>query len=97
RRNLPDMWWGGPPSQHHRIAPVMHVGKAMTEAEFAAIGMPMPPVTEVTEDALLAFNQPDVRQIPVPGGGGLMSAGELALFYHALISGGRARRRHGRR
>jgi CubicO group peptidase (beta-lactamase class C family) len=88
--NLPDMWLGCPPSQHHRIAPVLHVGNAMTEAEFAAIGMPMPPVTEVTEDALLAFNQPDVRQIPVPGGGGLMSAAELALFYQSLINGGRA-------
>jgi CubicO group peptidase (beta-lactamase class C family) len=87
---LPDMWLGCPPSQHHRIAPVTHVGNAMTEADFEALGMPMPPVTEVTEDALLAFNQADVRQVPVPGGGGLMSAAELALFYQALVNGGRA-------
>jgi CubicO group peptidase (beta-lactamase class C family) len=87
---LPDMWLGCPPSQHHRIAPVTHVGNAMTEEDFKALGMPMPPVTEVTEDALLAFNQADVRQVPVPGGGGLMSAAELALFYQVLVNGGRA-------
>ena len=87
---LPDMWVGCPPSQHHRIAPVTHVGNAMTEADFKALGMPMPPVTEVTEDALLAFNQAEVRQVPVPGGGGLMSAAELALFYQALVHRGAA-------
>lgn len=87
---LPDMWLGCPPSEHHRIAPVTHVGTAMTAADFAALGLPVPPVTEVTEDALLAFNRADVRQVPVPGGGGLMSAAELALFYQALINGGRA-------
>ncbi len=42
--------------QHHRIAPVTHVGDALTDADYAALGVPMPPVTEVTEEALTAFN-----------------------------------------
>jgi CubicO group peptidase (beta-lactamase class C family) len=87
---LPDMWVGCPPEQHHRIAPVVHVGDALTEADYAALGVPMPPVTEVTEDALTAFNSSESRQVPVPGGGGIMTAAELALFYQALINDGHA-------
>jgi CubicO group peptidase (beta-lactamase class C family) len=87
---LSDMWLGCPPEQHHRIAPVTHVGDALTEADYAALGVPPPPVTEVTEEALTAFNTAEARQVPVPGGGGIMTAAELALFYQALINGGRA-------
>ena len=87
---LPDMFLGCPPQQHHRIIPVTHVGDALTAADYAALGVPMPPVTEVTEDALTAFNSTEARQVPVPGGGGIMSAADLALFYQALLNGGRA-------
>jgi CubicO group peptidase (beta-lactamase class C family) len=87
---LPDMWLSCPPEQHHRIAPVVHVSEALTEADFAALGMSKPPVTEVTEEALSAFNSPETRHVPVPGGGGIMTAAELALFYQALLNGGRA-------
>ena len=57
----------------------------MTSEDYANLGMPKPPVTEVTEEALLRFNDTDVRKVPVPGGGGIMSAAELALFYQGLI------------
>jgi len=87
---LDDLWLGCPPGEHHRIAPVCHVGTAMTAEDYAALGLPVPPVTEVTEDALSAFNDAAVREVPVPGGGGIMSAAELALFYQALVNGGRA-------
>jgi CubicO group peptidase (beta-lactamase class C family) len=43
------------------------------------------PVTEVTEAALLGFNHPDVKALGVPGGGGVMRASDLALFYQALL------------
>jgi len=87
---LPEMFLGCPPQQHHRIIPVTHVGAALTAADYAALGVPMPPETEVTEDALTAFNSTDARQVPVPGGGGIMSAATLALFYQALLNGGHA-------
>ena len=29
------------------------------------MGIPVPPVTEVTEEAILAFNRPDVRAVGV--------------------------------
>ena len=86
---LTDLRVGCPDEQHHRIQPVVHVGEALTADDYAAMGLPEPPENEVTEEALLAFNAPDVRRIPVPGGGGIMGAAELALFYQALINGGR--------
>ena len=85
---LDTLYVGAPESVHHRIKDVTHTGAAMTEADYAALGMPMPPVTEVTPEALLAFNTSEVRQVPVPGGGGHMSAADIALFYQALINGG---------
>ena len=82
---LPDLYVGCPEDQHHRIAEISHVGEPMTSDDYANLGMPKPPVTEVTEEALLRFNDTDVRKVPVPGGGGIMSAAELALFYQGLI------------
>jgi CubicO group peptidase (beta-lactamase class C family) len=54
------------------------------------MGFPEPPVTEVTETMILGFNDPIVRESGVPGGGGIMTAGELALFYQGLLHNPRA-------
>jgi len=43
---------------------------------------------EVTPEAITSFNDPAVRAIGVPGGGGIATAAELALFYQPLINGG---------
>ena len=43
------------------------------------------PETEVTDDAVLQFNDPEVREIGVPGGGGFARAVDLALFYQHLL------------
>jgi CubicO group peptidase (beta-lactamase class C family) len=51
----------------------------------AAIGIRELPVTEVTDDALLGFNLPETREVGVPGGGGVMRAADLALFYQGLL------------
>lgn len=40
---------------------------------------------EVTDEALLSFNQPDVRAIGFPGGGGVATAADLALYYQAIL------------
>lgn len=40
---------------------------------------------EVTPDILLGFNEPEVRAVGVPGGGGLATAADLALYYQALL------------
>lgn len=83
--NLPDLWVGCPQDQHHRIADIVHVGEALTSEDYANLGMPEPPITEVTEEAVTAFNTPEVRLVGVPGGGGIMTAADIALFYQGII------------
>ncbi|MBV8159942.1 MAG: beta-lactamase family protein [Acidimicrobiia bacterium] len=43
------------------------------------------PLGEVTEEHLLHFNDPDVRTVGVPGGGGVARASDVALYYQALL------------
>ncbi|MDE0190283.1 MAG: serine hydrolase [Gammaproteobacteria bacterium] len=85
---LRDLYVGLPGPENPRVTELMHCGDPMTSADYARLGIPEPPVTEVTEEAILSFNRPEVRAVGVPGGGGIMSAAELALFYQGLIHGG---------
>jgi CubicO group peptidase (beta-lactamase class C family) len=82
---LPELALGRAPKDQHRIADLVCVGDALTPADYAKLGFPPPPETEVTEDAILGFNHPIVRESGVPGGGGIMTAAELALFYQGLL------------
>ena len=88
---LPDLRLGLPRALHERLADIEHVGRALTEDEFRARGFPVPPETEVTEEAVQRFNRPQVRELGVPGGGGTATASALALFYQALVNEGRGR------
>lgn len=85
---LEDFFVGLPAEENHRVAPCVHVGDALTSEDYARLGVPEPPVTEVTEDAILGFNLPEVRAVGVPGGGGIMTAAAMALFYQGLLHGG---------
>jgi len=84
---LPDLRLGLPRALHGRLADLVHVGRAPSAEELRARGFPPPPETEVTEDAIEGFNDPRVREIGVPGGGATATAGDLALFYQALLDG----------
>ena len=90
---LPDFHLGLPAEENHRVATLAHYGEPLTSEDYARLGIPEPPVTEVTEDAILAFNTPEVRAVPTPGGGGIATAADLALFYQALLHGGSDGRR----
>lgn len=46
-------------------------------------------VGEVTDDALLSLDDPHARQVGVPGGGGVMTAADLARYYQALLRDGK--------
>jgi CubicO group peptidase (beta-lactamase class C family) len=87
---LTDLHVGLPAALHGRLADIVHAGTKPTPEELQALGFPVIPEGEVTEDALQAFNQAPVREVGVPGGGGVMTAGDLALFYQALLADGRA-------
>ncbi|MFI5307730.1 MAG: serine hydrolase domain-containing protein [Polyangiales bacterium] len=86
---LPDLWVGLPRALHARLADIEHVGEKLTAEDYARMGLRAPPETEVTEDALTLFNRPEAREAGIPGGGGTMTAAELALFYQALLHEGR--------
>jgi CubicO group peptidase (beta-lactamase class C family) len=67
-------------------AELVLVGNNATPEELlATFGVAELPVTEVTDDALLAFNDPAVQRVGVPGGGGVMRARDLALYYQAVL------------
>ncbi len=85
---IDDLFLGCPDSEHHRILDVVHVGSALTSADYASLGVPEPPVTEVTEEALTNFNDAAVRRVPIPGGGAVATAAAIALFYQGLLDGG---------
>lgn len=82
---LTELFVGCPSSEHHKIVPVAHVGAPPTAQDYAERKMQPPPVSEVTEAAINHFNTADVREVPIPGGGGFMSAATLALFYQGLL------------
>ena len=85
---LDDFYVGLPTCENHRVMELEHVGDALASEDYARLGVPEPPVTEVTEEAILAFNLPEVRAVGVPGGGGIMTAAAMTLFYQGLLHGG---------
>ncbi len=84
---LDDLHLGLPRELHARLADIEHVGRALTKQELDELGFPDVPEGEVTEEAIQGFNRATVREAGVPGGGGVMTAGDLALFYQALLDG----------
>jgi CubicO group peptidase (beta-lactamase class C family) len=74
------------PGDQDGIAELSLCGEPASPDEMEAIfGMPELPVTEVTDEALLSFNRPEIRAVGVPGGGGVATAATVALFYQALL------------
>jgi CubicO group peptidase (beta-lactamase class C family) len=62
------------------------VGEAATPDELEAVlGVREIDVGEVTDAALLAFNDPAMQRVGLPGGGGVMRACDLALYYQAVL------------
>lgn len=82
---LPGMHLGLAPELHHRVADLVYVGEPLSPEELHKLGFPSMPETEVTEQMILGFNTPMVRASGVPGGGGIMTAAELALFYQGVM------------
>lgn len=83
---LPRRVLGLSPDDQDGIATVEMCGEVASADELeAALGVRDLPVGEVTNEALLAFNLPEVRTLGLPGAGGVMRAADLALFYQALL------------
>jgi CubicO group peptidase (beta-lactamase class C family) len=76
---LDELFVGLPPEHDARVADVCYVGEPVE---------PPGGWRDVTPDAILRFNEPRLRRVGVPGGGGITGAAELALFYQPLLNGG---------
>jgi CubicO group peptidase (beta-lactamase class C family) len=77
---------GAPESEQGGVAHLRNVGDVATPDELEAVlGVRELPFSDVTADALLAFNSPRLRALGVPGGGGVMRASDLVRFYQALL------------
>ena len=77
---------GVAPDDQDDVAEIASCGDPPDPGELEALlGVRELPVTEVTEDAILMFNRPEVRAVGVPGGGGIATAATMALFYQALL------------
>ncbi len=87
---LADLHLGLPTGLDRRVAEVVHVGAAPPAEELEAVGLRLPREIMGDERVLETQNRPEVRAVGSPGGGGIMNAGDLALFYQALLHDGRA-------
>ncbi len=77
---------GVPVDDQGDVTELIATGEPPTPDEIEALfGVRELPLTEVTEDALLGFNAPEVRALGVPGGGGISDAADLARFYQCLL------------
>jgi CubicO group peptidase (beta-lactamase class C family) len=73
-------------SQQDDIADIVTVGEPASAEEIKqAFGVDELPVTEVTPEVILAFNRPESREVGVPGGGAVMRACDLAMYYQAVL------------
>ncbi len=82
---LPELFVGLPRELGARAADVVYVGEPLSDEERKKLGLPPRPETEITETAILGFNNPAARESGVPGGGGIPTAGDQALFYQGLL------------
>jgi CubicO group peptidase (beta-lactamase class C family) len=89
---LPDLRIGLPRSIQNRMADVKWVGAPASEEDYRKLGVTPPRANmgSITEDAVLEMNDPAMRETDFPAGGLMTTAGDIALFYQALLDDGRA-------
>jgi CubicO group peptidase (beta-lactamase class C family) len=82
---------GGPDAASAEVAELTPLGAVPTPEEIEQVlGVSDLDLGEVTPDALVHFNDPEVRAVGIPGGGGIATAATIAAYYQALLhnSGG---------
>lgn len=89
---LPDLRVGISPSLNDRVADLVWVGEPMSAAEYEKMGVqpPRAGMAAISEAAVLELNEPVTRAAASPSAGGITTAGDIALFYQALLHDGRA-------
>jgi CubicO group peptidase (beta-lactamase class C family) len=85
---VPDLRVGLPKSLHARMADLKWMGEPAAAEEYVKLGVTPPRVamSSINESMILEFNEPEVREAGSPAGGGITTAGDLALFYQGLLN-----------
>jgi CubicO group peptidase (beta-lactamase class C family) len=76
---LEELFLGLPGTHDARVADICYVGEPIE---------PPGGWGDVTPQAMLGLNRPELRRVGLPGGGAVASAAELALFYQPLVNRG---------
>lgn len=89
---LPDLRLGLPPAGDAAVADLVWVGERPSAEEYAALGLTGFNATTgaIQEDGVLELNETVTRRAGSPSAGCITSAGDVALFYQALLNDGRA-------
>jgi CubicO group peptidase (beta-lactamase class C family) len=87
---LPNLRMGLARELGHLHAELCYVGEPMTAEDMKALGINLTLPAEINDQTVLGFNKPEVLEAGCPGGGAVATAGALAMFYQALVNGGRA-------
>ncbi|MGE0822364.1 MAG: serine hydrolase domain-containing protein [Candidatus Binatia bacterium] len=89
---LPDLRVGVSGAVHERVTDLVWVGEALTAADYEKMGItpPRASTTAISEEGVLELNERGTREVGSPSAGGMTTAGDIALFYQALLNDGRA-------
>ncbi len=89
---LPDLRVGITAAENERVADLVWVGEPLSAAEYEKMGVkpPRAGVTAISEEGVLELNELVTREAGSPSAGGITTAGDIALFYQALLNDGRA-------
>jgi CubicO group peptidase (beta-lactamase class C family) len=87
---LPDLRLGLPPSGNDQVADLVWVGDALTAEDYEKMGMKGFGATTsaINEEGVLELNETVTRQAGSPSAGCITTAGDIALFYQALLNDG---------
>ncbi|MGH7842039.1 MAG: serine hydrolase domain-containing protein [Candidatus Binataceae bacterium] len=89
---LPDLRIGLPRAIQKRMADVKWVGEPAAAEEYQKLGVTPPRANmgSINEAVVLEMNDAELREADFPAGGLMTTAGDIALFYQALLNDGRA-------
>jgi CubicO group peptidase (beta-lactamase class C family) len=89
---LPDLRVGITAALNDRVADLVWVGQPLSAEEYQKMGLqpPRAGVAAISEAGVLELNELVTREAGSPSAGGVTTAGDLALFYQALLNDGRA-------
>jgi CubicO group peptidase (beta-lactamase class C family) len=80
---LTDLFIGLPEEHHARVADVVAVGEPISGDERAVASVDAP---TITDEMVAHANSRDARAMGSPGGGGIGTAADVALFYQGVLA-----------